>query len=210
MLGRGGRWRLLAVILLAPGLLKGQDKSAEPPVRTARSPRVLPVEPRLSPPIRRPLPLPPITRSPGRSGFPQIARSSGIIFAGTVSRIDRPPANPGEGIEAVAITFQVESAIRGATAGRDLTITQWAGLWSFGQRYRVGERVLLFLYPKSKLGLTSWVGGPLGKFVVDASGRVLLTVQQMNAFREDSVLGGKSRLPLSDFALAVRRASEEE
>jgi len=53
------------------------------------------------------------------------------------------------------VTFHIESGLRGATAGRNLTINEWIGLWSSGQRYAVGERVLLFLYPKSKLGLTS-------------------------------------------------------
>ena len=79
-----------------------------------------------------------------------------------------------------------------------------------GQRYRVGERVLLFLYPPSKLGLTSCVGGRMGRFTVDPWGRVLLSAQHLSAFRADPVLGGKSRVRFSDFALAVRRASEEE
>jgi hypothetical protein len=36
---------------------------------------------------------------------------------------------------------------------------------------RKGERVLLFLYPLSRLGLTSPVGGSLGQVALDASGR---------------------------------------
>jgi hypothetical protein len=113
-------------------------------------------------------------------------------------------------VATVIITFHVENAIRGTSSGQDLTISQWIGLWSSGQRYRVGEKVLLFLYPTSKLGLTSWVGGTMGRFAMDASGGVLLNSQQLSAFRRDSVLGGRSRVPVSDFALAVRRASEEE
>jgi len=50
-------------------------------------------------------------------------------------------------------------------------------LWSFGLRYRRGERALLFLYPPSRLGLTSWVGGPLGRFAVDSTGSVPRCVQ---------------------------------
>jgi hypothetical protein len=113
-------------------------------------------------------------------------------------------------VETVAITFHIENAIRGATPGEDLTISQWIGLWAGGQRYRVGEHVLLFLYPPSKLGLTSCVAGGMGRFNVDQWGRVLLSAQHLLAFRADPVLGGKSRLPFSDFALAVRRASEEQ
>jgi hypothetical protein len=41
--------------------------------------------------------------------------------------------------------------------GQVLTVHEWAGLWSSGKRYCVGERVFLFLYPPGKLGLTSVV-----------------------------------------------------
>jgi len=148
--------------------------------------------------------------SPGLSGFPQLVRASGMIFSGTVTGIERRPATLGQAVETVAITFHIENAIRGATPGESLTISQWIGLWSSGQRYRAGERVLLFLYPNSKLGLTSCVGGALGRLAIDPGGRVLLTAHHLAAFRRDAVLGGKSRLRLSDFALAVSRAAEEE
>jgi hypothetical protein len=110
----------------------------------------------------------------------------------------------------VRITFHIENAIRGATPGETLTISQWIGLWSSGQRYRVGERVLLFLYPPSKLGLTSCVAGGMGRFTIDRWGRVQLSAQHLSAFRADPVVGGKSRVRFSDFASAVRRASGEE
>jgi len=147
---------------------------------------------------------------PGTIGFPQIARAAGTIFSGTVTAIARRPATRSQAVETVAITFHVERALRGTTPGDNLTISQWIGLWSTGQRYRVGERVLLFLYPPSKLGLTSSVAGPMGRFSVDPLGRVLLSAQHLSAFRTDPVLGGKSRVVFSDFALAVQRASEGE
>jgi len=144
------------------------------------------------------------------SSLPPFARAAGMIFSGTVTQIERMPAHTGQAVAAVTVTFHVENAIRGVTAGNDLTISQWVGLWASGQRYRVGEKVLLFLYPNSKLGLTSWVGGAMGRFAMDASGRVLLNSQQLSVFRKDPVVGGRSRVHFSDFALAVRRASEEE
>jgi len=147
---------------------------------------------------------------PDPPGFPAFASAAGTIFSGTVTRIERRPGHAGQTVATLDITFHVENGVRGATAGRDLTISQWAGLWTMGQRYRIGERVMLFLYPASKLGLTSWVGGALGRFAIDGSGRVQLSSQQVSRFRKDPVLGGRSRVPVSDFALAVRRASEEE
>ncbi|HUC29203.1 MAG TPA: hypothetical protein VMR80_06455 [Candidatus Acidoferrum sp.] len=196
--------RLLAIsiLILAQDVLHGQSDSA-------RSDVALPLH-IFKPPISEPhfpglrvLP-------PGTFGFPQLARAAGIIFSGTVTGITRRPPNGGQTVETVAITFRVESAIRGSTRGDSLTVSQWIGMWSSGQRYRIGERVLLFLYPPGKLGLTSCVGGAMGRFTVDSGGRVLLSAQHLSAFRRDSVLGGKSRASLSDFAWAVRRATEGE
>jgi hypothetical protein len=169
-----------------------------------------PAAPVVSAPIRAPLPWrPPISSAP--PGFAQLARRAGIIFSGTVISIERTsPGISSEAIGTVAITFHVESPIRGATAGEWLTITQWIGLWSSGQRYRTGERLLLFLYPRSRIGLTSCVGAAMGRFAVDSSGVVQLSPQQILAFRTDPVIGGKSRVHLSDFASAVRSAGEEE
>ena len=201
MHGRGCT-RLLALLLLilSPGILRGQS---DPP--------------RLDFPFPRSGPTPPGPGLPGRPvfslgaiGFQQIAHAAGTIFSGTVTAISRHPATPAQAVETVAITFHVERAIRGASPGADLTVEQWMGLWSSGQRYRVGERVLLFLYPPSKLGLTSSVGAEIGRFRVDPAGRVMLSAQQLSAFRADPVLAGKSRVTFNDFALAVQRSAEEE
>jgi hypothetical protein len=147
---------------------------------------------------------------PGAIGFQQIARAAGIIFSGTVTAISRLQAMGSQAPGTVAITFHVERGIRGATAGRDLTIFQWMGLWTSGQRYRVGERVLLFLYPPSTLGLTSCVGGTTGRFAVDAIGHVVLSQEHQAPFFADPALAGRPRLSIYDLAQAVRRAGEEK
>jgi hypothetical protein len=74
----------------------------------------------------------------------------------------------------------------------------------------VGEHVVLFLYPPSKLGLTSCVGGPLGRFSVDSLNQIALSEQHMAAFGADPVLGGKSRISFHDFVRAARSPIEEE
>jgi hypothetical protein len=204
----GSCWsRLLAILLLSvPFGLRGQDR-----VDPARDFALALPRPDSSPSILRdPVAFPPRLVPPGTIGLAQISRAAGIIFSGTVTGIERRAARGGNTVETVAIAFRVENAIRGATPGETLTISQWMGLWSSGQRYRVGERVLLFLYAPSKLGLTSCVSAPMGRFAIDPRGRVLLSAQHLSAFRADPVLGGKSRVRFSDFALAVRRASDEE
>jgi hypothetical protein len=189
-----------------------QDNSRLPLLTAPLSNRI-PWLPEPAPTVPEPVlpPRLPVTL-PGGFGFPQFARAAGIIFSGTVTKVEPRPATAASGhaVTTIAITFHIENAIRGATSGQDLTISQWIGAWSSGQRYRVGERVFLFLYPRSKLGLTSCVGGAMGRLAIDPLGRVLLTAQHLAAFRNDPILGGKSRVDFNDFALAVRRLGEEE
>jgi len=206
---RGSGWtRLLAIslVFLPPPLALSQSDRLHLP-----SDFTMPISPRIAlpPDPNPPTALPRPSPVPTPIGFPQLARAAGTIFSGTVTAITRRPANRGQAIETVAITFHVEQSIRGATPGEDLTISQWMGMWSSGQRYRVGERVLLFLYPPSKLGLTSLVGGGLGRFAVDPAGRVLLNAQHLSAFRSDPMLSGKSHIRVSDFTSAVHRVSEK-
>jgi len=195
----------LLLLLLSPALSGGQSD----PV-TGTHDFALPIPRAIQTPVRDPFPTLPLPVPPGTLGFSEIARPAGTIFSGTVIGVERRRATPGQSVETVAITFHIESALRGATPGENLTISQWIGLWTSGQRYRIGERVLLFLYPPSKLGLTSCVSAPLGRFAIDPRGRIILDAEQVSAFRKDPVLGGKSRPTLSDFALAVRRAREGE
>src|SRR5712675_1465822 len=135
----------LSLLILSPALLRGQS---DQPRLDFSFPRRGPMPPEPGLP-RRPV------FSSGAIGFQQIAHAAGTIFSGTVTAIARHPPTHPQPVETVAITFHVERAIRGASPGTDLTVEQWMGLWASGQRYRVGERVLLFLYPPSKLGLTS-------------------------------------------------------
>ena len=194
-----------SILMLSPALVRGQSG------RVYLAPNLeLPLRGDVDRPpaadFRRRLPIAP----QGTIGLPVIARAAGTIFSGTVTSIARRPATSAQVVETVAITFHIDNAIRGTIPGENLTISQWIGLWSGGQRYRIGERVLLFLYPPSKLGLTSCVAGGMGRFTIDPWGRVLLSAHHLSAFREDPVLGGRSRIRFSDFALAVRRASGEE
>lgn len=143
--------------------------------------------------------------------LPYMIRAAGPIFAGTVTAIARSPISSKDAVATVAITFHVNQGIQGTVTGQDFIIHQWIGLWNGGQqRYRIGEQVLLFLYPASKLGLTSWVSGSLGRFPIDNIGRVLFLPEHISAFRTDPVLGGKPGMSVQDFAWAVRRARAEE
>lgn len=103
-----------------------------------------------------------------------LSRAAGIIFSGVVLQVERP----ANSTSTTQITFRVEQGLRGVRAGQVIRIREWGGLWNTGERYTKGERVLLFLYPRNKLGLTSPIGGRVGRFAVDSAGRVLVADPQ--------------------------------
>ncbi|HYX69831.1 MAG TPA: hypothetical protein VE825_11905, partial [Terriglobales bacterium] len=111
--------------------------------------------------------------APSGATLQQLGRHAGFIFRGRVLSVDRPKPARGS-VTTVQITFQVLEGIRGVRTGERLTTREWAGLWGAGRpRYRVGQEMLLFLYPRSRLGLTSPVSGDLGVLPIDAAGQVL-------------------------------------
>jgi len=150
---------------------------------------------------------------PSISNLRQLTRDSGYIFDGTVLSVGRVAETGPDSVPTVRIAFRIEQAIRGTRKGQVLTIREWAGLWNSGARYRTGERLLLFLDSPSKLGLTSPVGGPLGRFAVDSGGNVVLEEGRLAALSLDSgsqaPLRAKNRMNSRAFALAVERSATQ-
>lgn len=101
----------------------------------------------------------------------KLARSAGMVFAGTVLLVEALPATGEHAIATMKIKIRVDRAIAGVEPGQVLTIREWAGAWSMHHPMRSGQRILLFFYPPSRLGLTSPVGGPLGQVALDPSGK---------------------------------------
>ncbi len=208
-------------ILVAPTLLCGQDTATDrssslPTIPTAKIPPssyAAPISPVWSPrPPDPPLhyPEPAGTGDFQRLVFRQLVRTAGIIFAGRVVFIGHAASSLRPDPASTTVTFRVENGIRGASPGQNLTIHEWAGLWTSGERYRVGERVVLFLYSPSELGLTSPVSGTMGKFMMDSQGQVLMSAQHVATFAWDPILGGKAVVSYAEFAAAVRRSMREE
>ena len=95
----------------------------------------------------------------------------------------------------VELSFRVDRAIAGVQTGQILTIHEWMGAWSRHRPIRPGDHLLLFLYPPSRLGLTSPVGGSLGQIALDASGQ--------------KVLHPAAHIPISQLERAIRAARGE-
>jgi hypothetical protein len=206
---------VLCLIFAIPELLKGQSARAEYLAVNASSPLL--VTSSVSA-VRTERPTAELTSlrtlSTGNFTFRQLAHSAGIIFLGRVTSVGsvasatstsgRFPQLSGlaAGAQSESVTFRVEHGLRGSSSGERLTIHEWAGLRNSGERYRVGERVLLFLYTPSKLGLTSPVAGSMGRFAIDGEGKVRMSAQHLQMFATDAVLRGKSLVPYADFERA--------
>lgn len=134
--------------------------------------------------------------------------ASGYIFQGTITQVRwLKPKNPQD-LATVQITFRVAQGIRGTQTGEMLSIKEWAGVWDSNSHYHVGQKVVLFLYRPSKLGLTSPVSGPVGEFVVGSDSFIGLTQQQKNSLSSDPAFGpafgSKTSLSSREFTSAIR------
>ena len=113
----------------------------------------------------------------------QLSRRAGMIFSGTVLSTTAPQVRTDRIIPAVELSFRVERAIAGVSPGQVLTIHEWAGALSNLRPMRRGDRILLFLYPESRLGLTSPVGGSQGQIRLDASGQNVVDSNPLSPIR---------------------------
>jgi len=148
--------------------------------------------------------------APKQPAISLLTLRAGYIFTGTVKAVHREHTGAGR-VATMQITFHVDKALRGVRAGQSLVIHEWEGLWEAGERYRPGEQMLLFLYPPSKLGLTSAIGGAAGRFKVDEAGQVILgpvtplTKNPILAAR----LQGKTRISALQFLRNLKLAGGE-
>lgn len=156
----------------------------------------------------------------------QLSRRAGMIFAGTVltaapqtvttqtvtiqtlitkNLITKTAANdrvaPGTA-PSVQLSFRVDEAIAGVERGQVLTIHEWAGARSMQRPMRIGQHILIFLYPPSRLGLTSPVGGALGQVALDQTGKHVAEQARVAPMANGSV-------SIVQLERAIRSAREE-
>jgi hypothetical protein len=157
------------------------------------------------------------------SQWKQLSRRAGMIFAGTVLTAATPIAATDRAVPgvtpAVQLSFRVERAIAGAEQGQILTIREWVGAWSMHRPMRSGQHLLIFLYPPSRLGFTSPVGGSLGQIALDPSGKNVSRDAQkpVAAIGLRNASSPRPRVPADTGSIsvvqlerAIRRARNEE
>ncbi|MBB5317020.1 hypothetical protein RBB73_14850 [Tunturiibacter empetritectus] len=139
----------------------------------------------------------------------EMSDRAGVIFMGQVLAVRLPGgAGPASGI--VEVDFRVDRAILGCRAGEPYVLREWGGLWAGGgQRYRVGQRLLMLLHAPSAGGMSSPVGGLDGAIPIRqsaAAGPVVAGSGTTGAVAENAVAesavaesaGGPPSLPFVD------------
>jgi len=153
----------------------------------------------------------PLSQAPQLPNLHALAMRSGYVFAGTVKAVEliKPRRKDKDSVAVMQITFHVDKGYRGVRTGQIFAIHEWAGLWESGERYHAGEHVMLFLYPPSKLGLTSPV--PNGRFPVDSGGGIVIPAARPPSTNlpAPGLLPPGLRVSPQDFGLALRRAEQE-
>ena len=104
----------------------------------------------------------------------EMVRAADRIFWGKCLQAESG-REPSTGLPVTAYTFQVLRGLKGAQANESIRFRQLSGGPAGGIRglpeFSPGQEILLFLYPDSRLGLTSPVGLVQGMFRVGKGGR---------------------------------------
>jgi hypothetical protein len=121
--------------------------------------------------------------------------SAGMVFSGTVTQIERATIADGKPAF-VRVRFRVDQAVRGCNAGDTVTVDEWAELWIRGDRYRKGQRVLIFVYPPSQTGFSSPVAGDVGTFTIGPGGLLRITPLQARVLASQATSSQSGSLPI--------------
>lgn len=95
----------------------------------------------------------------------EITSSGEKIFAGTCIKIKEIKKDSLAKLPVIEYTFEVNEDIKGNIGRREASFKQWMPT-TRDAGYEIGKKYVLFLYPESKIGLTSPVGYLQGRFSV--------------------------------------------
>jgi hypothetical protein len=77
-------------------------------------------------------------------------QDGGAVVSGTVMAVQRVPETALPRVR-VLVSLSSPPELEGSVVG----FSEWEGLWTRADRYRVGQTISVRLYPVSQLGLTS-------------------------------------------------------
>ena len=98
----------------------------------------------------------------------EITDSADRIFTGICKKIENIEKDPVSNLKVIKYTFKIIESIKGVNID-EIIFVQWKPT-TVDVGYVIGEKYVVFLYPNSRLGLTSPVGYVQGKFLVEKRG----------------------------------------
>jgi hypothetical protein len=146
---------------------------------------------------------------------PATTTNQGAVPHANPASLDSSATNPNlhSNANVVELQFRVDQPIAGAEPGQTLVIHEWLGTLDRQPQLHPGDRVLLFLYPPSRLGLTSPVAGPQGQIRLDSTGRHVdrsAPIADMNPHNHGPQNSSPSRpITVTQLARAIRAARGE-
>ena len=98
----------------------------------------------------------------------EITNSADRIFTGVCEKIEEIEKDPVSNLTVIKYTFKITESVKGINSD-EITFNQWKPT-TVDAGYVIGEKYVVFLYPNSRIGLTSPVGFMQGKFLVEKKG----------------------------------------
>lgn len=95
-----------------------------------------------------------------------LAETADRVFVGTCIGIKDIKKDKLAKVHVVKYTFQISEGIKGVDGKTEINFKQWKAT-TREAGYKIGEKYVLFLYPNSRLGLTSPVGFLQGQFNIN-------------------------------------------
>jgi hypothetical protein len=111
------------------------------------------------------------------------------------------------------VTFIVTDGIRGVRSGEEFRLALWPGLWPASGGYRVGEAMVLMLHKPDGNGVTSTVGGTLGRIDLnntnsvkldDVHRRAMARSKRLAPLLADAETGSAKTIAAEDLLRALR------
>ena len=126
---------------------------------------------------------------------------AGVVFAGQVTAVEHVDA-----AGYVEVRFRIDMPVKGCAGRSGYALREWAGRWAAqADRYRVGERLLMFLHAPGPGGLSSAVDGMTGKVALLASAPAVIATAGGVAPPETAQAAALTREPMADLRWLAAR-----
>ena len=127
----------------------------------------------------------------------EVTGSADKIFTGICTGIEEIADDPVSMLQVTQYKFHVLEGIKGVKNNSDIVFKQWQPV-SKDSNFEIAKKYILFLYPESKLGLTSPVGYLQGLFKVERTSDTEYVINKLNNVGLATNLRTRKKISLKD------------